>query len=513
MKKTTILAGIFSDGMVLQRNAENRIWGSDALANEVTIQLDEYKCMAKVISGKFSALLPAREAGTGYTIIVKGSETVEIHDVRFGDVFMLSGQSNMELPVERVLDVSADEVGQADYPDICQYRLNPDFVFGDNEESSLPVSKWTRAIPGEIMEMSAAGFFFAERIHEKLGVPIGLILNAQGGSSIEAWMPLTVLNAFGDYSGEIKPFLQKGALDLFLKEREIRIGKWYESIDNGVKETYCREIPSGANRMMIPAMFEGKAGGGFSGCMWFYKEIFLENDPGDSGFLYAGELIDSDRTYINGILIGQTAYRYPPRKYDFDASVLHTGKNLIAIRLVIENGCGGFISEHPYYLESGDQHIDLDGEWSYIIEKEALYPSEEGFMAQKLPTGLFRAAIMPLQGIAFKGVLWYQGETNSGNPERYDEKFSTMMDCWRKYLAQDLPVICVEMADYKDPITGESEGWSEIQRLQRKAPEVTELCEVVSAKDLGAPYELHPQYKSELGRRLAEKAMDFLYYR
>lgn len=220
MKKTLIPAGIFSDGMVLQRNAGNRIWGTDSLADEVTVHFDGYIVKVKVESGKFSAQLPARDAGTGFSIVLIGSETVEIKDVSVGDVFMLSGQSNMELPVERVLDVSGDEINTADYPDICQYRLTPDFVFGESEESILPMTKWTKAVPGEIMEMSAAGFFFAKRIREEIGVPIGLILNAQGGSSIEAWMPMTILNKFGDFSGQIEPFLGKGALEIFW-QREI----------------------------------------------------------------------------------------------------------------------------------------------------------------------------------------------------------------------------------------------------------------------------------------------------
>lgn len=298
-----------------------------------------------------------------------------------------------------------------------------------------------------------------------------------------------------------------------MAKRDKRIEKWYESVDAGVREIYSKEIPAGVKHITLPTMFAGEESGGFSGSIWFYKEVILEKNPGEDGFLYVGELIDSDTTYINGVPVGETAYRYPPRKYNFNASILHIGRNLIAVRLVIEKGCGGFITEHPYYLDTGDEHIELAGEWSYIIEKTADYDSEEGFMAQKLPTGLFRASILPLQGLSMKGILWYQGETNSGEPERYDEKFSAMMTCWREQLSKDLPVICVEMADYDDPITGSSEGWAEIQEMQRRAPEMTELCEVVSAKDLGAPFELHPQYKSRLGLRLAEKALDFIYHR
>ncbi len=513
MKKTLLLGGIFSDGMVLQRDTVNKMWGFDSLADEVKVFFEGQVFTAKTASGRFSVELPLRSAGTGYSITIKGSETIVIKDVSFGDVFMLSGQSNMELPVQRVLDVSGEEAAKADYPDIRQYRLTPDYVFGENEESILPASKWTRAVPGEIMEMSAAGFFFAQRIHEEIGVPIGLILNAQGGASIEAWMPMSALHSFGDFSKEIEPFLEKGSLAAFLAERENRIGKWYGHIESGVRDIYSKEIPKDAKTISLPGMFNGEGKDGFSGSIWFYKEVVLDSEPGGNGFLYIGELIDSDMTYVNGVSIGQTAYRYPPRKYHFDASLLHAGNNLIAVRLVIENGCGGFIPEHPYYLEAAGKRIELAGDWFYAIEKEAEYRSEPGFLAQKLPSGLFRASILTLRGISMKGVLWYQGESNAGAPDRYDEKFTTMMTGWRDHLSQDLPVICVEMADYTDPIDGSGDGWTEIQRLQRKAPESTPLCEVVSAKDLGQPLELHPQYKNQLGERLAEKALDFLYHR
>jgi sialate O-acetylesterase len=135
----------------------------------------------------------------------------------------------------------------------------------------------------------------------------------------------------------------------------------------------------------------------------------------------------------------------------------------------------------------------------------------EGFLAQKLPSALFRSTLIPLKGFSMKGILWYQGESNTGEPERYEEKFAAMIQAWRERLGAELPVICVELADYVDPINGLDKGWSAIQQMQRRAPEMTSRCAVVSAKDLGAPFELHPQYKSELGKRLAEEALALIY--
>lgn len=513
MNAYTRLSGIFGNGMILQRNAMNTITGTDPLAEKVTAEMDGVVFEAEVADGSFSLEIPAHRADTGVTIKISGSEQIVLEDVCFGDVFMLSGQSNMELPLSRVKDVSAEEIDEAFFPYIRQYRLTASYVFDEDIEVALPSASWTKAVHGEIEEMSAAGFFFAKSIYEKYKVPIGLILNAQGGSSVEAWMPMSVLDRFGDYHDRIEPFLEDGALDEFLRNREKRIGEWYETIRAEDSLRFSKEMPEYVEPILLPALFPVSADDRFSGSVWFYRDFILEKDPSGSGFLYLGELIDSDETYINGVWVGQTEYRYPPRKYSFDASVLKKGMNRLAVRLVIQYGRGGFIPEHPYFLETSDEHVELSGQWAFAVEKIAQRDAVEGFLAQKLPSGLFRAAILPLRGISMKGVLWYQGESNSGEPERYDEKFDSMMTAWRTALEQELPVICVELADYIDPINGTEPGWAEIQRMQRHAPQRTERCAVVSAKDLGAPFELHPQRKRELGQRLADKAMEMIFDR
>ncbi|MDD3959914.1 MAG: sialate O-acetylesterase [Oscillospiraceae bacterium] len=510
MSGTTRLSGIFGNGTVLQRNEWNTITGTDTRANSVTAEIDGETYAANTEDGRFSIRIPPRDAAVDLTVIVTGTDRIILKEVCFGDVFMLSGQSNMELPMARVADLSQDDIDSADNPLIRQFRLTPRYVFGEESEAILQNASWTRAIPGEILEMSAAGYFFAQKIFEKINVPIGLVLNAQGGASIEAWMPMSVLNGFGNYRAPIEPFLRDGSLDEFLAERQRRVDSWYAELETEETEDRSREIPEDAIPVTLPGLFPAGTEK-FCGSVWFYREFILEKNPGDPAFLYLGELVDSDTTYINGVPVGQTGYRYPPRKYDFDASVLKKGRNRIAVRLVIEYGKGGFIPEHPYYIESGIERIELSGQWFYRIENEARVPGVEGFLAQKLPTGLFRAAILPLRGFSMKGVLWYQGESNAGDPERYDDKFAAMIEAWRNALDTGLPVICVELADYIDPINGLDKGWAAIQELQRAAPEKTSRCAVVSAKDLGAPFELHPQNKKDLGERLARKAYDLFY--
>ncbi len=510
MSDVTRLSGIFSNGMVLQRDAWNTITGFDARAIRVTAEIDGMICSADTADGRFSIRIPPRGAAVDRTVIVTGTDRIVLGDVCFGDVFMLSGQSNMELPMERVADVSQEDIDRADQPLIRQYRLIPQYVFADESEAELQSAPWTRAIPGEIRQMSAAGYFFARRIFEKLNVPIGLILNAQGGSSVEAWMPADVLEQFGDYRTPVEPFLRDGSLQDFLEARQRRVDAWYAALKTDRSADASRVIPEDAVSFRVPGIFPSEKEKYF-GSVWFYKEFDLDKEPGDRALLYLGALVDSDTTYINGAYVGDTGYRYPPRKYSFDPAVLRKGRNRIAVRLVIEYGKGGFVPEHPYYIDSGAERVELSGQWLFCPENKADVPGVEGFLAQKLPTGLYRAAILPLRGFSMKGVLWYQGESNTGEPDRYDDKFSAMMSAWREALDAELPIICVELADYVDPINGLEKGWAVIQDLQRAAPAKTSRCAVVSAKDLGAPYELHPQNKRDLGARLAAAGLGLFY--
>lgn len=511
MASQTRLDGIFSSGMVFQRDVDNIISGYESGKDAVEISISGQRIRATVEGGRFRATIPAQSAARGLSITVQGSSRIVLDDVCFGDVFMLSGQSNMELPAERVLDVSEEEIAKINLPEIRQYRLEPQYEFDRSKKCELPMAPWTKAVAGEIMKMSAAGLFFAREIHAQEGVPIGLILNAQGGSSVEAWMPLTLLERWGDYSSEPKRFSPPGALAKFIEDREASVAEWYRLNETEGNEVMATKIPAGAENIEIPTMYPEEEGTSFSGSVWFYKEIEIEDEPSGPAMLYVGELIDSDRTYINGIKVGETAYRYPPRRYAFDASILRKGKNLIAVRLVIEGGRGSFIFEHPYYLSYGNHKVDLTGTWSHYVEKETAPCDVPGFLAQQIPTGLFHACIEALRDVKVKGVLWYQGESNTGNAQHYAEMFTEMMRVWRETMGQRLPIITTVLADYVDPLNGFSPEWGEIQRIQRALPGNVKDCAVVSAQDLGAPFELHPQDKETLGKRYAKAAKNLFY--
>ena len=501
------LAGIFGNGMVFQCDRINTIWGTEDGSDEVCAVFENEEYKAEVKDGCFEIALPAHEAATGLSIEIKGSATILLTDVCFGDVFYLAGQSNMELPVSRTLDVSKEDVDASDYPYIRQYRVTPQYCMREDKKASLPKNPWTKAIPGQIGEMSAAGFYCAKRIYDKKKIPLGLVLGAQGGSTIESWMPASLLSEFGDYSSKLDPFMEEGALQKYLQERDAEISSWRGSLEQEDETALVNDIPEGAEDFTVPGMLHD-IGKEHRGVVWFYKDFSLGKAPEGEAFLYCGDLIDADRTYINGHLVGKTEYRYPPRKYTFSSAFLKEGKNRITVRLIVENGDGGFVAEHPYFLKTKEEQVDLEGDWKIFFGATNDVVMTHTTLGQEVPTGLYKASVLPLKDYSFRGIWWYQGESNSDDPSRYDEKFKAMIENWRSLYKQELPLICIEMCDYQDPITGEQpDGWAKIQEMQRGAAQDVERCDVVSAKDLFTPLELHPQRKSELGARMAEAAM------
>ena len=516
MNNMLILDGIFCSGMVLQRDRINRLWGSCPAGAQISASLDGQNCTVVCVDEAFTVRIPAREASSGHIIeITCGAETIVLEDVCFGDVYLLSGQSNMQLEVNRVMDISGDEVLAADFPLVRQFTVEPRYMFGAQAQDIVP-RQWIKGVYPEVMGMSAAGFFFARRLHSELNIPVGLVLNAMGGSTIEAWMPEELLEQFGDYSSQIREFYDHDIFENKISGDEQAAMKWVAGLSVGDESSAAAAVPAEVDTYYIPSMTFDTALEGYCGSVWFYREVELDSVPDKDGLLYLGDIVDSDRTYVNGQLVGETGYRYPPRKYRLPTGLLKKGKNLIACRMVINGETGGFVPYHPYYLDTGFERIDLTGEWYMKRESRAEEYMTPALFPPVLPTGLYNASLYPIRNVEFSGVLWYQGESNVEAPDRYNEKFDAMITEWRKLTGQKLPVVCVELCDYIDPTSRDTEvpaDWREMQRMQREQPRFTADCAVVCAADLGERLELHPQRKQELGERLAQEVLRLIYSR
>ncbi|MBR2991976.1 MAG: hypothetical protein IKF31_01590 [Clostridiales bacterium] len=503
----TKLLGIYSDGMIFQRNKEIIIEGTENVLPEVKVTFAGTIKTAVVENGKFKAVLPPFDVTRGESLKVEGTDTIEVTDVCVGDVFMLAGQSNMELPVVRTVDLNKDEIEANDYPEVRQFQLVPDYELplkGEESICAFPDGKWIKATGEDKYAFSAIGFYAAKRIYEKTGVPIGLILNAQGGATIEAYMSEVDNEACGTKEDDITPFRGKGAIKDYLARCEQNTITWRGN--TVVKDFDLEAALADAKDVELPGIVVT----GFSGSIWFVKEFELDTVPEGQCLLKLGDLIDADVTYVNGVEVGRTEYQYPPRKYYFDGSILKTGKNIISTRLIIELGKGGFVPGHPYYLETEFGKIDLTGTWKMVPEKK-LDDFVPGKLAQMIPLTLYYAALIPLRNFAVSQIWWCQGESNSGEPEGYDKKMILMFKKMREMYG-DVPAIIIRIADYINPLTFETEvpeGWREVQRLQDEAPNYIDNVKVVRSPCPDPIHELHPQNKSGIGADVAKASLEF----
>ena len=340
----TKLKGIYSNGLVLQRNKEIIIEGTDTSASEVVVTLAGSSVTAKVEGGAFKAVFLPMDAVFDTELKVEGTETLTVKDVCIGDVYMLTGQSNMELPVIRTYDLNKEEIEAEDFEYVRQYRLTPDLEIplkGEESICKLPENDWVKASGKGKYEISAIGFYAAKRIFKEKNVPIGLILSAQGGSNIESWMCEEDLFETGTKEEQIAPFRGKGALKAYVDEGNKKTVAWRENTID--KDFSIEEALSEGVKIKMPCIIADE----FFGSVWFVKEFNLDKQIEGECLLRLGDLIDADVTYVNGVEVGRTEYQYPPRKYRFDSSILKQGKNVIWVRLIIELGAGGFVPGHP----------------------------------------------------------------------------------------------------------------------------------------------------------------------
>lgn len=503
---STKLKGIYSNGMVLQRNKEIVIEGFESSAAEVKVTLADQSVTAKVEDGRFIAVLSPMDVVFDTELKVAGSEEITIMDVCIGDVYMLAGQSNMELPVIRTYDLNKEEIEAKDYQYIRQYRLTPDLEIpekGGEPINVLPEFNWVKAEGNGKYEISAVGFYAAKRIFEEKNVPIGLILNAQGGANIESFMCEEDLFATGTKEDEIAPYRGKGALKAYVDEGNRKTAAWRANtiaadfdLDTAFAESFTIKMPC--------IIAED-----YSGSLWFEKDFELDKAVEGECLLRLGDLIDADVTYVNGVEVGRTEYQYPPRKYRFDGSLLKAGKNVIRVRLIIEQGAGGFVPGHPYRLETPDGNIDLTGDWKMAFEKMA-DKFEPNKMAQNIPSSLYYASVQTLKNIKISQIWWYQGESNSDFPEGYEKKMILLFEKFREIFGE-LPVVMIRIADYINPLkdTSVPSGWKKVQQLQDEAPNYISRIRVVKSPCPDPIHELHPQNKSIIGADVAKAALSF----
>jgi sialate O-acetylesterase len=518
------LPQLIGDGMVLQRDTKINIWGWAAPGEKIVISFNHknYKATTGGDS-KWAVSLPAMRAGGPYAMDLSASNHVTIHNILIGDVWLCSGQSNMVLPMERVKEKYPDEIANANYPQIRNFFI-PTVSDLSKVHDDLPPGQWKEANPKNVLDFGAASYFFAKQLYEKYHVPIGIINSSVGGTPIQAWISEDGIKAIPFYENRLMRLKDTAYLNHLRsttqeanKAEKLRTkpndkgmlesAKWYDTL-------YRAE---GWQHFWLPGYWNDQGIRGLNGVVWFRKEI---NVPaaltGKPAKLFMGRIVDADQTYVNGVLVGNITYQYPPRRYELPANLLKSGKNVIVVRVVNTQGKGGFVPDKPYRLSVGGESIDLRGDWQYKVG-QAFAPAidfgDDGrFSVQNEPTGLYNTMIAPLIQYRIKGVVWYQGEANATRPKEYGQLLPALIADWRsKWNEGDIPFIYAQLPGFMEVqyLPAESQ-WADLREAQLKTLAVPNTAMAVTI-DAGEWNDIHPLDKKDVGDRLALGAEKLAY--
>ena len=514
------VAGIFQDGMVLQRDRVIRLWGSGAPGDSLQITFREHAYTTTVDpAGFWEISLPPMPAGGPFELQIQGQEKVIIEDVLVGDVWLLGGQSNMELPVSRTLDLYAEEVFGVENPWIRQFRVPVTYNF-HGPTLKIPGGSWESVNPQSVLGFSALGYFFAQAHHEQYGVPVGLVLTAVGGTPIEAWMSEGLITRLGGYEDILAQCKDDAYVASTMASEMERLDHWYKELNHKDLGLAPNKVAWGDpvlddslwDTFTVPASWRGSDLETVHGSVWFRKTINLPTSlAGERALLRLGAIIDGDEAYLNGIHVGTTDYKYPPRKYPIPEGLLRAGLNTFAVRVISNRGIGGFIPGKDYSLDFGERKIDLAGEWRYKVGTPMPTLPQLTFFHYK-PCGLYNAMIAPLAKYTFRGVLWYQGESNANAPELYERLFTGLIRNWRETFKEpNLPFLFVQLPNFDASMEGKTGfSWAKIRDAQRSALEIPHTGMVVTI-DLGEANDLHPQNKKDIGERMALCAQEVIF--
>lgn len=506
------LPRLISDGMVLQRDTEIKIWGWASPGEWIELKFmgQVYKTQADK-KGDWSVMLPAQEAGGPHALTVND---ILVKDILFGDVWLCSGQSNMELPVRRVLDLYREEVQSVNNSNIRHFKVPLKYDFSGAKDN-FDGGSWLVTNPESILEFSAVAYFFAKELYDKYNVPIGLINSSVGGSPAEAWISMDAVKKYPGHEAEAKKYAAKGYIDNVRKEEQAKSNAWYTEmmqLDKGLG-VWDKEQVNTADwgDYYLPGLWRDKGMNIGNGVVWLRRSFEIsEEDAGKSATLRLGYIIDSDSAFINGKFVGTTGYQYPPRIYDIPKGVLKAGKNFITVR-VVTNPNGGFQEDKPYKIVLDNKTIDLTGVWKYAVGAE-LSPAPSTTFFQYKPIGLFNSMIAPISNYKLKGVIWYQGESNLGRAKEYKYLLQDLIINWRSvFNTPDLPFVYAQLPElnkaWKEPTES---GLAELREVQRQVLNLPATGMAVTL-GLGEWNDIHPLNKKDVGRLLALEARRVAY--
>lgn len=497
------LPQVFSSHMVLQRDRTVPVWGTAQPGAKVTLVWQGQKMVTRADAlGEWKAELPASSAGGPYTLSVND---VVLEDILVGDVFLCSGQSNMELPVERCLDAVAGEIKDYSNPMVRYLGVPMAYDFNGPLED-LPACSWQVLDSEETgLSWSAVCYFTARYLQEETGVPVGMVNVSVGGSPIEAWLQEDVLDGYA--LKELRQLQKPEVLDSINRFNATLYVNWQNAHNALPANTAARWKPVD---IFSKSWAQDAKGENLYGSHYLRCRFTLPEGWTGASVLHLGAMIDADSTFVNGQYVGNTTYMYPPRNYKVPEGVLREGENTVDIHLY---ACGGnpagFVPDKDYSLETPAGIVSLLQGWEHKAGRRMPARESEIFLRYK-PAGLYNAMEAPLKDFAFAGFIWYQGESNCGDAARYGTLLETLVKTRRQELATpDLPFYIIELAAFQhSELTDTDWGWNRVQKEQRRTAQKMDGVYLVPNADLGEWNDIHPQDKATLGHRTVNVILD-----
>jgi sialate O-acetylesterase len=506
------LPKLISDGMVLQQNTEIKIWGWAAPHEKITVDFNTatYRTTTPD-AGEWNIVLPKTKAGGPYTMTIKGANTIVLKDILIGDVWICSGQSNMELPMRRVSPIYESEIASSANNYIRCFTVPQHYNF-NRPQSDFNSGNWQAATPEAVLNFSAVAYFFAKELYQKYKIPIGIINTSLGGSPAEAWVSENTLMHYPAYYQEMQRWKDSKFIQQTESSEQTKIKAWYDRLhakDEGFKNPQQSWIDpaynsTGWDTMKLPGYWANTSLGAVNGVVWFRKEIMVPATmAGQPAKLILGRIVDADSVFINGTFAGTTSYQYPPRRYDLPAGLIKAGKNMIVVRVISNGGQGGFVPDKQYSLSAGGQSVDLKGNWQYKLGAKMEPTPGQTFVRWK-PGGLYNAMLAPLFNYKIKGAVWYQGEANTGRSKEYQTLLPDLIKDWRQHWQEgDFPFLFVQLPNFMEAKEQPSESnWALLREAQLNTLSVPNTGMAVTI-DLGEWNDIHPLNKKEVGKRLA----------
>lgn len=518
---TLSLGSVFSDNMVMQQKTNAAIWGRSIPGKTVAVKTswDDKNYTAKAdVKGNWKVIVVTPAFGGPYEIDISNGEDISLKNVMIGEVWICSGQSNMEMPLAgwgKIKDYQK-EIDDAKYPDIRLLQVKQVTSNTPLEDAEIVNGGWQFCSPESVAGFSSVAYFFARDLYKKTGIPIGVINTSWGGTIAEAWTSGTTLKTLPDFAAATAKILATDQTKALIKYSQAH-KVWERNVilrDSGYAAGKYKYITPGYNasgwkKVAVPGMWEEHGFPDFDGVIWFRKEVVIPATwVGKDMKIELGPIDDDDVTYYDGQKLGAISGYTFPRIYTVDGDKVKAGKHVITVRVYDGSGGGGFYGakEDLFVSNTQGEKIPLAGDWQYKIglnlkNLPAVPVPADG---PNRPTVLYNAMINPFIQYAIRGAIWYQGESNADRADQYRRLFPAMITDWRKkWKIGDFPFYYVQLANYMDADQQPAaSAWAELRDAQSQTLALPNTGMAVTI-DIGEAKDIHPKNKQEVGHRLA----------